>query len=250
MNDHRGRFEGHTALILGNGPSRLHLDLVRAREDAIIIGCNAAHRDTPADYVCAVDGGIVDEWAAVGTGVNPIGNRVEYVMALPADKGHDKTRSGWPIHRWRPVGRSGLLSGQVATLLAMWLGARVVVYAGFDESGLNVYAGTDCYAGKNAIGPDKRGNPHPQGKRLRAVMPQCAADWGCELPEEIQLVQDFELWSMPHTFDWAMASDVPEGWICSPATFERRVRKWVENVAGEKSQSGEHAEAWLRERES
>lgn len=45
------------AYVLGNGPSRLALDLALLRKDptAVIFGCNAIHRDFKPDYIVAID---------------------------------------------------------------------------------------------------------------------------------------------------------------------------------------------------
>ena len=47
--------------VLGNGPSRAHINLDELRKDGIIYGCNALYRDFMPDVLTAVDHGIMHE---------------------------------------------------------------------------------------------------------------------------------------------------------------------------------------------
>ena len=54
-----------TAFIIGNGPSRKELDLLRLKNKGTIFGCNALYRDYPdfsvPDYLIAIDKPIIEE---------------------------------------------------------------------------------------------------------------------------------------------------------------------------------------------
>ena len=45
--------------VLGNGPSRAHINLDELRKDGIIYGCNALYRDFTPDYLFATDIGMI-----------------------------------------------------------------------------------------------------------------------------------------------------------------------------------------------
>ena len=51
----------YPATILGNGRSRLAIDLDQVHAKTITYGCNAIHRDFATDYLIALDAGIVFE---------------------------------------------------------------------------------------------------------------------------------------------------------------------------------------------
>ena len=53
--------ETRKAFIVGNGPSRLEIDLEALREQGTIFGCNALYRDFPPDYLIAGDATIIAE---------------------------------------------------------------------------------------------------------------------------------------------------------------------------------------------
>ena len=52
--------------VLGNGPSRAHLNLDELQKDGIIYGCNALYRDFTPDYLFASDFGMIRQIFADG----------------------------------------------------------------------------------------------------------------------------------------------------------------------------------------
>lgn len=130
-------------LVLGNGESRLQVDLSKLPETKI--GCNAIHRDYLVDFLVAVDRRCVAEGL---TSQIPIYTRTEWVnqfnstqvIPLPELPYTGSSRADDPIH-WG--------SGPYAVLLAATFGDKIKLL-GFDLWGCgdyinNVYKGTQNY---------------------------------------------------------------------------------------------------------
>lgn len=125
------------AFIIGNGRSRLDIDLESLRGRGIIYGCNALYRDFEPDVLIATDSGIAKEIQ---------------------NTGYAKRK---PFYTRRPIeglgGRQiqhnyGWSSGQVALSHACHSNHHYLYMLGFDLAGLdnnqkfnNVYADSDHY---------------------------------------------------------------------------------------------------------
>ncbi len=129
---------GRTIHVLGNGPSRGAW--IVPDPSHVVIGCNAAYRDTPVDYLCAGDYRMLKELAESGyTGrvVTPWPGLQALIDRHPQA---DFTR--WVPVRDRPPLTS---SGAHATHLACFLGGNPIHLWGFDGGLDNLYRGTRCY---------------------------------------------------------------------------------------------------------
>ena len=54
------------AYIIGNGPSRLEVDLTELRKEGTIFGCNALYRDFSPDWLLSGDATIIKEICKTG----------------------------------------------------------------------------------------------------------------------------------------------------------------------------------------
>jgi len=125
------------AFIIGNGRSRLDIDLESLRGRGMIYGCNALYRDFTPDVLIATDGGIAKEIQESGYAkTNRFYTRrpIEGLGAKPIEHNY-----GWS-------------SGQVALSYACHAKHSYLYMIGFDLAGLNehqkfnnVYADTDHY---------------------------------------------------------------------------------------------------------
>lgn len=122
------------AFVLGNGRSRIGLDLESLRQHGVIYGCNALYRDFAPDILVATDPGMRDEIEASGYPVDH-----EFYTRLPQ---HDFSKK---IHI-----NFGFSSGPIAVSLAAESGHKEIYLIGFDLAGHagkfnNVYSGTQNY---------------------------------------------------------------------------------------------------------
>ena len=133
------------AFVLGNGVSRLRLNLPALRKYGTIYGCNALYREFEPDYLVAVDAKMVHE--IVGAhwhlGRQVWTNPNKEVLQYPG------------IHFFNP--HKGWSSGPTALWLASTHGYEKIFIFGFDYEGVdgqvnNIYANTPNY---------KRGNEAP-----------------------------------------------------------------------------------------
>lgn len=125
------------AFIIGNGRSRLDIDLESLRGRGLIYGCNALYRDFEPDVLIATDSGIAKEIQNTG-----YAKRRRFHTRRPIEGSGAKTieyNYGWS-------------SGQVALSYAANAKHSYLYMIGFDLAGLeghekfnNVYADTDHY---------------------------------------------------------------------------------------------------------
>lgn len=148
-----------SAVVVGNGESRLTIDLPPLRTESIMIGCNAIHRDITVDHLVCCDRRMVDE--AINnerTADTFIYVREEWhhyfrkikknknIRTVPALPYQGTTKADHPEH-WG--------SGCYAVLLALELGCADVTLIGFDlyysnNKVNNIYKGTNNYANVDA----------------------------------------------------------------------------------------------------
>lgn len=130
--------QNKTAFVLGNGTSRLKLNLPELKGRGTIIGCNALYREFEPDYLVAVDTKMVNEIIAAGY------HKDNQVWTNP-NKGINSKKN---INFFSP--HRGWSSGPTALWFACNLGHKEVYFFGFDYQGNNgkfnnVYADTFNY---------------------------------------------------------------------------------------------------------
>lgn len=132
-----------TAFVVGNGRSRLKIDLQELNTWGTVYGCNAIYRDFTPDHLVAVDEKMLKE-------LNK--NRVyDSVPIWTYKKQHRKSRP------YNFVDHSmGWSSGPTALRLSVEHGAQRIFILGFDYSGMgnkinNIYAGTENYRGSDCV---------------------------------------------------------------------------------------------------
>lgn len=133
----------NVACVIGNGPSRLQLDLGEIQHVMTTYGCNALYRDFIPDYLIAMDLNMVLEI---------LGNNIHYKTKFytqHTNKIDDMARDGHPINFvWGQ--RETLDSGNTALRIALKNNHDIVYMIGFDYSENpsslpNVYQGTTNY---------------------------------------------------------------------------------------------------------
>jgi hypothetical protein len=142
-------YQNKVAFVVGNGPSRLEVDLNELVGKAPIYGCNALYRDFDKwDYLVSIDQGMVEEVrkaeGAFGTGT---------IIVPPADKHYE------PLE-YSPARRRNN-AGMVAMDIAIDRGFNTLYLLGIDfilkgdiATG-NVYEGTENYGPEtHATGDD------------------------------------------------------------------------------------------------
>lgn len=125
-----------SAMVLGNGRSRLEFDLDICKSKTKIYGCNALYREFTPDVLVATDNPIATVIQETGYALN---NRF-YTRDLAAKKGACAIPSKW----------KGWSSGPIAAALACADGHQQIFLVGFDLGGIggkfnNVYADTNFY---------------------------------------------------------------------------------------------------------
>lgn len=121
------------AFVIGNGPSRLAIELETLRGHGTIYGCNALYRDFLPDVLVAVDLGMKQEIEKKG-----INKQIPFYTHKPN-----------PDSLKIPVKR-GMWSGPTAMAMACLEDTKKVFMLGFDMNGTNdtinnIYAGTLNY---------------------------------------------------------------------------------------------------------
>jgi hypothetical protein len=127
-----------TAFVLGNGRSRLRLNLENLKGQGTIIGCNALYREFEPDHLVAVDVKMVNEIISAGY------NKSNSVWSNPNKGISNRTN----INFFHP--HRGWSSGPTALHLACDLGHKSIYIFGFDYQGIdgkfnNVYSDTFNY---------------------------------------------------------------------------------------------------------
>lgn len=126
------------AFVLGNGISRLVVDIAELQPHGTIFACNAVYREAEVDHLVAVDVKMINEIIAAGY------HNTNNVWTNP-NKGVLETSN---INFFDP--HKGWSSGPTALWLAASMGHKDIYILGFDFEGLqgkfnNVYADTFNY---------------------------------------------------------------------------------------------------------
>ena len=127
------------AFVLGNGTSRLVLDLEQLKKTGTVYGCNAIYREFIPHILVSTDPGISQEIQDSGYALH----NTHYTRKPLAGKGSKKIEYNY-----------GFSSGPVALTYAAKSDAERIYFAGFDLTGIdgminNVYAGTQHYKESN-----------------------------------------------------------------------------------------------------
>jgi len=139
------------ALVIGNGESRSSIDLENYRNDYVLVGCNAVHRDLDVDHLICCDKRMAEE-AAKATACPTIYTRTDWITYF---------KSTYPnVEQLPELPYSGSLkqdlpinwgSGVYALLLATTLPVSTITVIGFDlyptnNTVNNIYKDTVNYA--------------------------------------------------------------------------------------------------------
>lgn len=129
------------AFVLGNGTSRLALDLHQLKATGKVFGCNALYREFTPDVLISTDVGMSEEIQKSGY---PLKN-VHYTRHPIAGSGSKKIEYNY-----------GFSSGPIAMTYACKTDAERIYFAGFDLTGIdgkvnNVYADTPNYKNSDAV---------------------------------------------------------------------------------------------------
>lgn len=155
-----------TSFVLGNGRSRLGVDLTHLRSRGKIYGCNAIYRDFAPDVLVATDPGISQEIQASGYARSHI-----FYTRHPAEGTGARNIELYP----------GYSSGPVALAYAAYEAAQIIYLLGFDLGGQdgrfnNVYADTPHYR-KSTDTPTYYGNWVNQIYQIVKEYPQKKFIW-------------------------------------------------------------------------
>lgn len=146
-------------MVIGNGESRRNTDILKFKQDHILIGCNAIHRDITVDHLVCCDRRMAEEATK-----NPNNSETKiYVrddwwryyfkirkhkntVTVPELPYQDEKKQDQPLH-WG--------SGCYAVLVAATLGIDTIKLLGFDLYPINnkvnnVYKNTENYAKKDS----------------------------------------------------------------------------------------------------
>jgi len=150
------------AFVLGNGISRLAVELEVLKSHGHIYGCNALYREFTPNVLVATDRPIAAEIQNAGYAKKNV-----FYTRRPID--------GLGAQRV-PELYFGYSSGPIATAIAAQNGHRLIYLLGFDMGPTsdkqfnNIYAGTDYYKPKNAL-PTYTGNWIKQLTRIMSDYP-------------------------------------------------------------------------------
>jgi hypothetical protein len=155
------------ACVIGNGTSRLELDLHCINATMTTYGCNALYRDFMPNYLIAMDYPMVKEI---------LNKRIQYQTSFHTQ--HDNRidelkENGEPINFFWGMSETND-SGNSALRLALQNKHDVVYMIGFDyctdpSTLSNVYVGTNNYV-KNHMWPAASMREEQWGKRLRKIL--------------------------------------------------------------------------------
>ena len=127
------------AFVLGNGKSRLVLDLDQLKSVGTVYGCNAMYREFAPDVLVSTDPGISEEIQNSGYSLH----NLHYTRKPIPGKGSRKIEYNY-----------GFSSGPIALTYAALSQATTIYFAGFDLTGIddkfnNVYENTPHYKKSN-----------------------------------------------------------------------------------------------------
>jgi hypothetical protein len=128
------------AFVLGNGTSRLVLDLDQLKKVGTVYGCNALYREFTPDVLVSTDPGISEEIQNSGYALT----NLHYTRKPIDGKGSKKIEFNY-----------GFSSGPIAMTYACKTNAECIYFAGFDLTGINgnvnnIYADTPHYKASSA----------------------------------------------------------------------------------------------------
>ncbi len=151
------------AVVIGNGPSRLGLDLGRLRGLATVMGCNAIYRDHPwVDFVGCVDSGISEEIFASGFPRERVVHQYRY---------EEKRTIVDPCGTVSRVVRDrNFATGPMMLSFALERGHDPVWLVGMDASHVTVYAGTANYDEPNSLRAARAEEPEWIAQLRRIVL--------------------------------------------------------------------------------
>ena len=156
------------AFVLGNGKSRLVLDLDQLKSVGTVYGCNALYREFTPDVLISTDPGISEEIQNSGYSLR----NLHYTRKPIPGKGSRKIEHNY-----------GFSSGPIALTYAALSQATTIYFAGFDLTGIgdkfnNVYENTAHYKNSEDKATfygnwvrqiDSIVNQHPLKKFIRLV---------------------------------------------------------------------------------
>lgn len=149
--DRAGAHKGVPAICLGNGPSRKGLV---SPPDAIVIGCNAAYRDTEGlTYLVSLDRTMMREIIEARLDIPVIGREHTLKKVLTEAR-------IWRDPELHLAARPPSLpfSGYLAMYCACVFGCDPIRLVGYDGGVQNLYVGTNCYRQSNRQPIEKNNN--------------------------------------------------------------------------------------------
>lgn len=165
-------FTSDTAFIIGNGKSRIGLDLERLKPYGYVIGCNALIRDFTPDYVVALDQKMEREIDASGYDGRKL-YRHNNGQKRPAPRTRIEVPRGQTVN-----------SGLAAIHLALKLKCHDLWLVGFDLNQQNIYAGTPSYARFSA----KAYNSGPSRVQIHRTI----GEWAKQLKDKVRFRRVYE----------------------------------------------------------
>ena len=169
---HVGAHEGQLAVCLGNGPSRTGY---LPPDGAVVIGCNAAYRDTQLDYVVALDRRVVREIIEAKF-EKPLIARQHTFKKVIQEAGQKID----PQRHLLAVPPSLPLSGFLAIYVACIFRCDPIRLVGYDGGSANLYTGTPCYQQSNRRELERNNNLERGWKYLLQRFPNARY----EIPED------------------------------------------------------------------
>lgn len=187
------RHVGEHGFVAGNGHSIDLLDLAAVKRDCRVFACNAMVRVWPSmDYICAMDGHMVDEiWV--------IGNAEPWREFWVPPSRLNRTPGGW-AHGYACMGHPHPMTGTFALYLATAMGCNPIWVAGHDRDGSNKFADTRGYK-KAGQGVNDR-NKEP----ARGAVAYIAKEAGLPLPTVYQI-------GPRKTISWMDHMETPPEWM-------------------------------------